>query len=59
MGLSKIKLEKDKICDACQMGEQTKSSFKSRTHASSIRPLELLHIDFFGPKRTSSLGVKR
>ena len=28
-GLPKIKFEKDKICDACQMGKQTKISFKS------------------------------
>ena len=26
---------------------------------STFRPLELLHMDFFGPTRTTSLGEKR
>ena len=57
-GLPKIDFIKDKICDACQFGKQTKNSFKSKTHISTSRPLQLLHIDLFGPSRTASLSGK-
>ena len=33
-----------------------KSSFKIKNVVSSLRPLELLHMDLFGPSRTMSLG---
>ena len=33
-----------------------KSSFKTKNLVSSLRPLELLHMDLFGPSRTMSLG---
>jgi len=38
------------------MGKQTKSSFKPIDVVSTTRPLELLHMDLFGPSRTMSLG---
>jgi len=28
-GIPILKFEKDRICDACQLGKQTESSFKS------------------------------
>ena len=55
-GLPKIKYEKDKVCDACQMGKQVKSSFKAINKVISSRPLQLLHMDLFGPTRVASLG---
>ena len=55
-GLPKLKFNKDKICDACQMGKQTKSSFKLKNNVSTSRPLELIHMDLFGPTRVASLG---
>lgn len=36
-----MKLEKDKICNTCQMDKQTKNFFKSKIHTSSTRLLEL------------------
>jgi len=48
-GLSKLKFEKDKICEVCQKGKQVKSSFELKNFVSKTRPLELLHIDIFGP----------
>ncbi|KAL5578770.1 hypothetical protein UlMin_011212 [Ulmus minor] len=57
-GLPSVSFQKDKICDACQFGKQIKSSFKSKKMISSTRPLELLHLDLFGPMRTASLGGK-
>ena len=57
-GLPKISFEKDKVCEACQMGKQIKTSFKNKNFISTSRPLELLHMDLFGPSRTTSLGGK-
>ena len=55
-GLPKLKFEKDRICEACQRGKQTKVSFKPKNCISTERPLELLHIYLFGLSRTMSLG---
>ncbi|OAY24807.2 hypothetical protein MANES_17G026196v8 [Manihot esculenta] len=55
-GLPKIKYEKDKVCDACQMGKQVKSSFKSINKVIFSRPLQLLHMDLFSPTRVASHG---
>ena len=33
-----------------------KNSFKTKNVVSSLKPLELLHMDLFGPSRTTSLG---
>ena len=46
VGLPKIKFTKDHLCDACQMGKQTRVSFKSKNVISTSRPFELLHMDF-------------
>ena len=56
--LPKITSEKDKVCEACQMGKQIKTSFKNKKFISTSRPLELLHMDLFRPSRTTSLGGK-
>jgi len=55
-GLPKLKFEKDRICEACQKGKQTKLSFKPKNCISTKRLLEILHMDLFGPSRTMSLG---
>jgi len=56
IGLPKLKFEKDHICEACQKGKQVKNSFKIKNVVSSLKPLELLHMDLFGPSRILSLG---
>jgi len=56
VGLPKFKFEKDHICEACQKGKQIKHSFKLKNVVSTSKPLELLHMDLFGPSRTISLG---
>ena len=58
-GLPKIDFDKFRICDACQLGKQTRGSFKSKNIVSTSRPLELIHMDLFGPTRTTSLGGKK
>ena len=54
--LPKLKFEKNKLCEACQKGKQVKISFQIKNIVSTSKPLELLHIDLFGPYRTMSLG---
>ena len=56
IGLPQLKFIKDKPCDACQKGKQSKSSFKLKNVVSTSRPLELIHMDLFGPTRVASLG---
>ena len=58
IGLQNINFEKDHLYDACQFGKQVKSSFKSKDCISTSIPLQLLHMDLFGPSRTQSLGGK-
>jgi len=58
IGLSKLKFEKDHICETCKKGKQIKKSFKLKNIVSSSKLLELLHMDLFGPSRTMSLGGK-
>ena len=56
IGLPKLKFKKDHLCEACQKGKQIKHSFKLKNIVSTSNPLELLHMDLFGPLRTMSLG---
>ncbi len=49
----------DHICDACQLGKLTKSSFKSKKVISTLQPLELLHMDLFGPTQVQSINHSR
>ena len=58
IGLPKINYNKDHICDACQFGKQIKISFKYKDFIFIGKPLQLLHMDLFGPSRTQSLGEK-
>ena len=54
-GLPDIDYHSDALCGACQKGKIVKTSFKSKDIISTSRPLELLHIDLFGPASTASL----
>jgi len=56
IGLPKLKFERDHICESCQKGKQVKISFKIKNVVSSLRPLELLNMDLFGPSRTMSVS---
>jgi len=54
-GLPNIDYHSDALCGACQKGKIVKSSFKTKDIFSTSRPLELPHIDLFGPVNTASL----
>ena len=58
-GIPYLKFEKDRICDACQLEKQIKSSFKSIKDIITSRPLELIHMDLFGPTKTKRLSENR
>ena len=57
-GLLDIIFEKEKICEACQLDKQVRTSFKSKQYFSTFQPLQLLHVDLFDPSKTASLGGK-
>ncbi|KAK2982356.1 hypothetical protein RJ640_030390 [Escallonia rubra] len=57
-GLPNLKFIKDKVCDACQYGKQSKTSFHAKSVVSTSRTLQLFHLDLFGPTRNASLGGK-
>ena len=58
VGLPKLSFDLNKVCDACVKGKHKKSFFKLKNCVFTSRPLQLLHIDLFGPTRTTSLGGK-
>ena len=58
IGLPKLNFNKDKIRNACQFGKQVRSSFKPKNLVSTSRPLELLHMDLFGPMDVINMGGK-
>ncbi|WVZ51224.1 hypothetical protein U9M48_002386 [Paspalum notatum var. saurae] len=55
-GLKDITFEKDKLCSACQVGKQVANTHPSKTFMSTSKPLELLHMDLFGPTSYTSIG---
>ncbi|KAK8930658.1 hypothetical protein KSP39_PZI016172 [Platanthera zijinensis] len=57
-GLPSGPYKKEGLCKACQLGKQTKNSFKSLNKSDSPRVLYLLHMDLFGPTTVQSLGGK-
>ena len=56
LGLLKLTFKNDSICDACQKGKQTKSSFKSKNEVTTDHPLQLLYMDLIRPARVKSFG---
>uniref|UniRef100_T1JK14 MBD domain-containing protein n=1 Tax=Strigamia maritima TaxID=126957 RepID=T1JK14_STRMM len=47
------------ICDNCELSKSTRASFKSENSLVDKNPLELLHMDLWGPCRIPSLGGAR
>ena len=58
-GLPKVNYVRNKLCDACQLGKQTRNTFKPKNIVLTTKPLELIHIDLFGPTKTTSQKGKR
>ena len=49
LGLTNVNFEKDRPCAACQAGKQVGNAHHSKNVMTTSRPLELLHMDLFGP----------
>lgn len=47
------------LFEAYQKGKFSKTSFKEKYIVSTSRPLDLLHIDLFGPVKTTSVNGKK
>jgi hypothetical protein len=55
-GLKDVIFEKDKLCSACQAGKQVANTHPTKAFMSTSRPLELLHMDLFGPTTYANAG---
>ncbi|XP_070045585.1 uncharacterized protein [Nicotiana tomentosiformis] len=58
-GLPKSKFKDHKVCDVCVKGKQVRYSFKPKKEVSTSSPLDLLHMDMYGPMRMPSRGGKK
>ncbi|KAJ9544548.1 hypothetical protein OSB04_024255 [Centaurea solstitialis] len=58
-GLPDIKFEKDHLCSDCEMGKLRSSSHKTKSDPSYDKPLQMLHVDLYGPISVQSLGGKK
>jgi transposase InsO family protein len=56
LGLTNVHFEKDKVCSACQAGKQVGTHHPHKNIMTTDRPLELLHMDLFGPIAYISIG---
>jgi transposase InsO family protein len=56
LGLTNVCFEKDRPCAACQAGKQVGSTHHNKNVMTTSRPLELLHMDLFGPIAYLSIG---
>ncbi|GJX98170.1 putative ribonuclease H-like domain-containing protein [Tanacetum coccineum] len=57
-GLPSKLFENDHSCVACQKGKQQKASCKTKLVSSIIHPLQILHMDLFGPTFVRSINHK-
>ena len=56
LGLTDVRFEKNKPCSACQAGKQVRVQHPAKNVMTTTRPLEMLHMDLFGPVSYISIG---
>ena len=56
LGVKDVIFDKDRLYCACQAGKQVGGSHPVKNIMTTRRPLELLHMDLFGPNSYKSLG---
>ena len=56
LGLTNVSFEKDKVCRSCQAGKQVGALHPAKNIVTTTRPLEMLHMDLFGPVAYISIG---
>ena len=54
IGLPKLNFKTDEVCVPCKKGKQTKNNFGTKIVMSTTNPLEMLHMDLFGPSQVKS-----
>jgi hypothetical protein len=59
LGLTNIVFEKDRPCGACQAGKQVGAPLHTKNIMTTTRPLEMLHMDLFGPIAYISIGSNK
>ena len=59
VGLTDVIFEKDRVCSACVAGKQLKKRHPIKSIIITSRPLELLHLDLFGPSHYDTLGGRK
>ncbi|KAJ9541694.1 hypothetical protein OSB04_028200 [Centaurea solstitialis] len=59
VGLPDFRYTKASLCSACEKGKQTRASFKSKQISFISSPLQLLHMDLFGPVNVQSIARKK
>src|SRR3954469_3417372 len=59
IGLTNVSFAKDPACRACIEGKLHEKKHSVKNIISTKRPLELLHMDLFGPPTYDSLGGKK
>ena len=54
-----LEFKKEEVCEACQKGKMKRSSHKSKEFSLITAPLQLIHMDLFGPVNVMSLSKKK
>jgi hypothetical protein len=49
LGLMNVAFKKDRPCGACQVSKQVGVQHRAKNLMTTIRPLEMLHMDLIGP----------
>ena len=55
-GLKYVHFEKDRLCSSCQAWKQVANTHPNKGMMSTSKPLELLHMDLFGPTTFMIIG---
>jgi transposase InsO family protein len=58
-GLPQLEFTQEGLCEACQKGKSKKATHRSTDASSITEPLQLLHMDLFGPVNVLSISKKR
>ena len=58
-GLPQMEFTQEGLCEACQKGKSKKASHKSTDASIITEPLQLIHMDLFGPVNVMSMSKKR
>ena len=58
-GLPQMEFCQEGLCEACEKGKSKKASHRSKDMTSITEPLQLIHMDLFGPVNVLSVSRKR